>query len=371
MNQVALFGPPARVGKPGVLTTTEVDNLIGKHAPVAIGVSGGKDSSALAFAVTDHLERVGHAGPRILIHADLGRVEWKDSGPTCERLAERLGLELVTVRRAAGDMMDRWLVRWSNNVERYVDLSCVKLILPWSTASMRFCTSELKTAVICRALVRRFPDSTILSACGIRRQESPNRRKAPVTKPNEKLTSALHGTRGLDWNPILDWTLDEVLAIQHERDFALHEAYSTYGSSRVSCAFCILGSRADIAASAGCPDQADLYREMVGLEATSTFAFQDQTWLGDVAPHLLGDQLRADLERAKGRAKRREYIEARIPEHLLFTKGWPTAMPTRSEAELLAEVRAAVGEVMGLEVRCVTADSVTDRYAELMAEATP
>ena len=43
----------------------------------------------------------------------------------------------IVVRRAAGDMMDRWLKRWSNNLARYVNLNCVKLILPWSTPSMR------------------------------------------------------------------------------------------------------------------------------------------------------------------------------------------------------------------------------------------
>jgi hypothetical protein len=38
-------------------------------------------------------------------------------------------------------MLDRWEKRWQNNVSRYEDLSCVKVILPWSTPQMRFCTS--------------------------------------------------------------------------------------------------------------------------------------------------------------------------------------------------------------------------------------
>ncbi|WP_454872978.1 hypothetical protein [Paraburkholderia xenovorans] len=45
-------------------------------------------------------------------------------------------------------MLARWQKRWENNVTRYRELSCVLLILLWSTPSMRFCTSELKTAVI-------------------------------------------------------------------------------------------------------------------------------------------------------------------------------------------------------------------------------
>jgi len=387
-RQLSLLGEPTaqpRIDR-GVLTTPEIDRLLsGSYmamldraqpgqsieqlfAPVAIGVSGGKDSCALAFATVEHLDAVGHRGPRILIHSDLGRVEWKDSAPTCARLADRLGLELVTVRREAGDMMDRWLVRWRNNVARYQALSCVCLILPWSTASMRFCTSEMKTAIICRELVRRWPGRTILSACGIRREESTRREKAPIAKVQAKLTSATNRTSGIDWNPILDWTVGDVLAFLAARGFPLHEAYTRFGSSRVSCAFCVLASQGDIAASANCPDNADIYREMVDLEIVSSFSLQSNTWLGDVAPHLLTEEQRAGLADAKQRAARREAIEARIPKHLRYMKGWPTCVPSRDEAELLAETRRNVAAVMRFTgMRCLDADSVIERYEELIA----
>jgi hypothetical protein len=51
------------------------------------------------LALIPYLDAIGHHGPRVLIHSDLGQVEWKDSLPTCERLAARLGLELIVVRR--------------------------------------------------------------------------------------------------------------------------------------------------------------------------------------------------------------------------------------------------------------------------------
>jgi hypothetical protein len=149
-TQLPLFEPQA----PAISTTPDIDRLLAADSPVALGVSGGKDSCAMAFALTAHLDAISHRGPRLLIHADLGRTEWKDSLPTCERLAQATGLELVVVRRKAGDMLARWQGRWANNVERYATLSCVKLILPWSTPSMRFCTSELKMDVICADLPR-------------------------------------------------------------------------------------------------------------------------------------------------------------------------------------------------------------------------
>lgn len=347
-----------------IATTPTIDNLLSNDAPVAIGVSGGKDSDAAAFATVEHLNQIGHQGPRVLIHADLGRTEWRESLPQCERLAQRLGLELIVVRREKGDMLDRWLTRWANNVARYANLECVKLILPWSTAAMRFCTSEMKTAIICRELVRRFPDQMILSVSGIRRQESDNRKNAPVCKPQNKLTSATHGTAGYDWAPLVDWSLQDVIDLHEARSFPLHEAYTT--NTRVSCVFCILASRGDLLASTTWPEHQDLYRQMVDLEIASTFAFQDSGWLGELAPQLLSSAQREGLKEAKRRARVREQIEARIPSHLLYTKGWPTVMPTRDEAQLLAWVRVAIGELLDIDVQYITADAVEARYAELM-----
>jgi 3'-phosphoadenosine 5'-phosphosulfate sulfotransferase (PAPS reductase)/FAD synthetase len=283
----------------------------------------------------------------------------------CERLAAAVGVELVTVRRAAGDMMDRWLTRWANNVERYVALECVKVILPWSTPSMRFCTSELKTAVICRELVRRYPGADIVSAVGVRGQESPNRARAPIAAIEAKLRSTSHRTSGWKWNAIHHLQTSEVFGLLAAKGFELHEAYTRYGSTRLSCAYCIMGSANDLAAAASCPDNADVYREMVGLEVTSTFAFQGDTWLGDVAPHLLTPELREGLAGAKQRAGDREAIEARIPKHLLYAKGWPTCIPTASEAELLCEVRSLIGAVLELPVQYVEPAALIARYQEL------
>jgi 3'-phosphoadenosine 5'-phosphosulfate sulfotransferase (PAPS reductase)/FAD synthetase len=350
----------------GVALTPRVEALVADGAPVAIGVSGGKDSSAVAFATVEYLDAVNHRGPRVLIHSDLGLVEWADSLPACERLAARLGLELIVVRRAAGGLMERWETRWANNVARYAELRCVKLILPWSTPSMRFCTSELKTAVICRALTKRFPGQTILSVSGVRRDESTARSKAPIDKEQPQLRRRGLDTRGYDWNAIADWSLADVLGKLRAVEFPLHEAYTVYGSSRVSCAFCILGSRADLIASSKCEANADVYRRMVRLEAASTFGFQDKKWLADVAPHLLDDATREAVETAKDAAQVREKAEAMIPPHLLYTKGWPHAKPTRAEAKLLCYVRRVVASSVGITVRFTDPDELIGRYEELM-----
>lgn len=254
-----------------VSTTPTVERALANNAVVAVGVSGGKDSAAAVFAVTDYLNTIGHGGPRVLIHADLGRVEWKQSLPACKRLADRLGLDLIVVRRSAGDLLFRWHQRWSNNVRRYANLECVKLILPWSTASMRFCTSELKTAVITRELVMRFPGHQIVSVIGLRREESARRSKAAIATEQPRLTSRTHQTTGMDWCPILDWSQSDVYQYLSRKDFELHEAYRFFGSSRVSCAFCILSRLSDLRAAARCADNHDVYRALVTFEIESTF----------------------------------------------------------------------------------------------------
>ena len=346
--------------------TPQIEHFLNASVPVAIGISGGKDSSAMALALAKYLQEKGHKGPRILIHSDLGRVEWRQSLPMCQALAERLDMELVIVHRRAGDLMDRWHVRWDNNVARYVNLECVKVILPWSTPTMRFCTSELKTAVICRYLVERFPGQTILSSVGLRREESATRAKAPICAPQAKLKSTTYQTEGYNWHPILGWSREDVFSYHRLYDFPLHEAYTRYRSTRVSCAFCILASHGDLLAASTCPENQDIYREQVALEILSSFSFQGNTWLGDVAPQVLSEEMREGLELAKQRAKRREAIEARIPKHLLFTKGWPHMLPTMDEARLLSEVRQEVAEVMNFIIRYTSPEAILDRYTQLL-----
>lgn len=355
-------------GDRSVATTPGVERLLAENAPVAIGVSGGKDSCAVAFATCAHLDRIGHTGPRVLIHADLGASEWKDSIRVCERLAAALGLELIVVRRRQGDMMERWEQRWRDNLKRWLTLSCVKIILPWSTPSMRFCTSELKIDQITRELCRRFPGRAILNVTGIRAQESTERAKAAVASVQPKLESAAHGTTGFNWNAILHWSIDDVWACMAARGFERHEAYTRFGASRVSCVWCILATDDDHRAGARDERNHELGRRMVRLEIASTFGFKGNRWLGDTLAALLAPDQVAAVADAKSRARQRVAAEKRIPKHLHYRKGWPTCEPTRDEATLLGEVRAAVAATLGLEATFTDPDEIIARYRALMAD---
>ena len=318
----------------------------------------------MALASNRYLNDIGFTGTRLAVHADLGRAEWKQSKSKCQELADSLGWELMVVKRAAGDLVDRWLTRWQNNVARYNNLECVQLILPWSTASWRFCTSELKAAVIRSNLKKRFPGQDIINAVGIRAQESTSRAKMPVFKGDKLLST--RRSAGYTWNAIIDWPIEDVFKIIDDHSVALHPAYTEYRMSRVSCAFCVLSSGSDLQAATTCPDNLALYHELVDLEISSAFSFQSNRWLGDVNPSLLSEQQISGLIMAKSIAKERKALEARIPKGLMYEKGWPHRVPTQAEAEILADVRTQVSQLQGLASNYLDASSIRIRYQELI-----
>lgn len=352
--------------RPPIAITPEIEALIRVDTAVVIGVSGGKDSQAAALATIETLDKAMHRGPRILVHADLGMVEWRESLPVCEDLARHLGLDLLVVRRAAGGLMERWEARWASSVRRYAALSTVAVVLPWSTPGMRFCTSELKTQIITRALHQRFPETPIVNITGIRREESAARSKAAIADLDAR--SSRPGAEFWNWRPILDWTRQEVFDTIHANGLRPHRAYTEFGMSRVSCAFCIMSNGNDLASSARNPAHADLYRRMVSLEIRSTFGFQGNRWLSDVAPDLLSAPERAAVARAKTRAAQRIEAEQGIPRGLLYTKGWPTRMPSLEEAEQLAGIRRRVSGLLKIEADYLDGARVIARFDELMQE---
>ena len=348
---------------PPLAMSAEVDALIKRNHAVAIGVSGGKDSQAVALAVSAHLDAVGHTGPRLLVHADLGSVEWDASLPACRALATHLGIELAVVGGEPDKgLMQMWENRWASSKRRYAELSTVTVVPPWSTPQMRFCTSDAKTHKIHALLSKRFSKADVVNVTGIRRDESSKRALSKVSDRTKDQPI-------VNWRPILDWSVEDVFGRIAASGMRPHEAYGLYGMSRVSCRFCIMSSKSDISCATKVPESHDIYREMVTLEADSAFSFQGDAWLADAAPHLLGDELAKRIVDAKVLSAARRAAEAVIPKGMLFEKGWPTRMLDRDEAELLAAVRQKVSALYGFtDMTCLTADGVLDRYASLMAE---
>lgn len=341
----------------------DIATLLQQGAPVAVGMSGGKDSHAVAWALAEYLK--DYRGPKLLVHADLGAVEWQDSYPTCQRIAERIGWELISVKRKAGGMMERWESRWQSSIDRYNALRTVTLVLPWSTPAMRFCTGELKVDPITAALKRRYGQVPIINVTGVRGEESDQRAAQPTSGPGQKLPD---GSRV--WRPIHGWKLAEVWEAIRASGVSAHEAYLKYGSSRVSCRFCILANAADLQASLMDPAAAAIYIRMCELELSSGFSFQSK-WLSALKPEIIPDGgakiLRA-IQLAKWRKEAELWIRCKEFKHLQFAKGWPHCVPSATECNRLAIMRNRVCDLYEWESPYLTEGSVRSRYQELWDE---
>jgi hypothetical protein len=103
------------------------------------------------------------------------------------------------------------------------------------------------------------------------------------------------------------------------------------------------------------------------MEADSTFSFQPDRWLGDVAPRLLAQDLAAKHRLGRDRAAERQSIEAGMPPELRYVKGWPPRAPTASEAAQIAAARRVILRHHGLPMMFTTGDAVSRRFDQLLA----
>lgn len=367
--------PPKQIVVKPLARDPYVERLIEAGAPVAIAVSGGADSCAMAIAVVKYLRERGFKGRIVLVFTDLGRIEWKGTLEIIELLASRLDVELFVARNPNGDLIDRWYRRFAANRKRYAELLHAKLVMPWSSSKMKFCQSDEKLAPKFKKLIELFRGCEIVSVVGIRRDESDQRADALVCEDEPKLKRAAarddsYGpTCGVNWHPIIEWTKEEVFFFLESEGFPLHDSYSVYLSPRHSCSFCILASLAAWEAAARCETNIEAFRLLVDLEILSGFPMKQKKWLADTKPEWLTVQQRRDLPEAKKRAARRIEAEKRIPKHLLPKNNkWPRAIPSYSEAVLLCEVRAEVADTAGIRLEYNTPEAMIARFKELMEE---
>lgn len=183
-----------------ILLPPVIQRAMERGAALAISVSGGKDSDAMLRQTIAFYRQAGWTGKIFAIFADLGRIEWPGVLEHLHRLCGELGIELVTVKRPQGGMVDRWQQRfdsiaasdqdkpgWSSSTNRYCtdhlkvqqidkELRQTTSKPGWSDAGNRYCTAELKRQQVDKNLRS---EQLVICAVGIRAEESPNRAKEP------------------------------------------------------------------------------------------------------------------------------------------------------------------------------------------------
>lgn len=241
------------------------------HAALFVSISGGKDSQAMLTALARvHADRGWRCG-LFAIHADLGRTEWKQSLPHCQKQCDELGIFLKIVSRPQGDLLQEIQDRqakltgtgrsaWPTATQRYCtadqkrgQIEKAKRQPFWPDAANRYCTADQKRGQVDKAVRGPFWPSAdsryctahqksdqidkelrayslVVSTMGMRAGESkPRAKKSPFTidgtltakrfrecDPGDALDAWLasdgSARLALDWLPIHDWTIDDVWA---------------------------------------------------------------------------------------------------------------------------------------------------------------
>lgn len=202
---------------------------------ILVNSSAGKDSQAMLTHLVALADEQGVDRSRlVVVHADLGRVEWEGTRELAAEQAAHYGLRFEVVRRDKGDLLDQ--------IEQ-------RGMFPSSAA--RYCTSDQKTSQVAKLMTRlsdehRATGATrplrILNCLGIRAQESPARAKKVPFGPD----AATNGRRTVDrWLPIFDWTETRVWDVIRASGVRYHEAYDK-GMPRLSCVFCVLAGEREL-----------------------------------------------------------------------------------------------------------------------------
>jgi len=203
-----------------------------------IGVSGGKDSTALL------LWAIHESG----YERDSLRVSFCDTGNEHELTYEQVGY-LSDYCEANGVRPIQWLYP---NLDFYA-LAKKKGRFP--SAKARFCTEHLKLVPF-KAYVQWYVDGghEVLLHSGVRANESEGR-----SKLRERGTNSYTGLP--ERRPLISWTIDDVWAI-HERYGVRRNPLYEMGMSRVGCMPCVMSRKGEMAKIAETfPDRIDVIRE--------------------------------------------------------------------------------------------------------------
>jgi 3'-phosphoadenosine 5'-phosphosulfate sulfotransferase (PAPS reductase)/FAD synthetase len=227
----------------------KVKELADCGALFALNDSGGKDSQAMRIILAERIP----ATQLVTVHATLGDVEWPGALEHAAAGAEQDGIPFI-VASASKTFLGMVENRHATRPE----------VPSWPSSSTRQCTSDLKRGPIERELrheLARRGLTKLVNCMGIRAEESSNRAKLMPLKRNER--NSVAGRDWWDWLPIHSLTKDEVFETIARAGERPHKAYGL-GNERLSCMFCIMGSKNDLRNAA--IRNPDLYRRYVDLE---------------------------------------------------------------------------------------------------------
>lgn len=219
---------------------------------ILVNSSGGKDSQAMLDYVAELAVRAGVSDRIVVLHNDLGRVEWPGTAELAREQAKHYGFRFEMRHRSQGLLLEQIRQRGK-----------------FPSSAARYCTSDQKrgpgrkfiTELVTELGIVDGRQAKVLYCLGLRAQESRGRAKK-LRHFVDAVTSS--GRREVTiWHPILRWSEAQVWGRIKASGVRYHWAYDE-GMSRLSCSFCVLATRADLECAARL--RPDLAAEYVALE---------------------------------------------------------------------------------------------------------
>lgn len=239
---------------PAIKIPEKIKDALDRGAYLVINSSGGKDSQAITYMLASSPELAKYKDKMIVLHADLGRAEWPGGGEHAEKMAKEYGLPFHVTRR------DAWINPETGKKERWLGdmMTHFEQRAAWP-GMYRICTSDMKTGPCWKWIRNNLSKKgvPVISALGIRKEEGEHDKTSGGSRwfAEEWGTTKEFGVQGgkpreaYEWNPILDWKLDDVWNGIRESGLDRHYAYDL-GSSRLSCMFCHLANQKDLLTAA-------------------------------------------------------------------------------------------------------------------------
>lgn len=209
----------------------DIKELIDQNSLFVISHSGGKDSQCLLIK----LAAVLPINQMVVVHASLGEVEWAGALELAEDQANKLNIPFL-VTKANKSFLEMVEHRFATNPG----------VPSWPSPRFRQCTSDLKRGPIqkiVREYAKKLGYKNIVNCMGIRAAESASRAKKTEFRINNSISNSVN--TWYEWLPIHKLSTKEVFETIAKDGQKPHYAYEL-GNERLSCVFCIMGSKNDL-----------------------------------------------------------------------------------------------------------------------------
>ena len=241
---------------PELIITPDIQRLIDAGALFVINDSGGKDSHAMKILMRRYIPH----DQLVIIHADLGKVDWEGTLEHIEQYAHGIPHHVVRSHKNLLQMvLDRGM---------------------FPSPKFRQCTSDLKRSPIEKKILELLLDwksPYIVNCMGMRATESSARAKQISFKHKQKKSVPQRISRRtgivwqkervwFDWLPIHHLTTAQVFGTIFDAGEKPHWVYGK-GMSRKSCKLCIMSSLQDLKTAAVLDPEN--YRDYVRAERTT------------------------------------------------------------------------------------------------------